>query len=365
VAEARLHGDHHAVLEQARVVARDHRVPLMPPGADRVAGDHVVIVEAFLGEALDHEVVDLAGASAGSELPAAVEIDVACDRALLLLPVARAADHGAARLVAGIGLHIADIVGADGIACREGEIALASIGDGVTARIQDAMHELRAALQAMGDQRAVQVALARAGLRRREAGEEGVVEDIRADLQARDLAFGLLGAHMIHDRRRVDGAHLGQLGGELGEVCRRDIVQLEPDLALGQAHVVERGGEALDRRLDIALIDIECLDPRIALGEIAGDRVQHDAGLAATRPHDIDRARAVGEVDVAGERAGIGEARELGEVEPGPSHQGVETARVHRLVEAAQVYELFGGGFHALSYSSTVLNHAREAGWIR
>src|ERR1700739_2383144 len=60
VIDVGLHRDHHALLEPPRIVAGDHRLLLMPPGADAVAGEHRFVGHAPGGKALDDKPVDVA-----------------------------------------------------------------------------------------------------------------------------------------------------------------------------------------------------------------------------------------------------------------------------------------------------------------
>jgi DNA-binding transcriptional LysR family regulator len=114
-----LHGDHHSLLETSRVAARDHWLLLVPPCADAVPGQHGVVGHPRRGETLHHELINLAGRPARHQLVIGCLVDVADHRVLTVLLRARRAEHGAARLITGIALHIGDVIGSDRIARRK------------------------------------------------------------------------------------------------------------------------------------------------------------------------------------------------------------------------------------------------------
>src|SRR4030081_1147052 len=66
--DVRLHCDHHSLSETPRVITRDHRLLLMPPGADAVTGQHRLVGHARRSEALHHELINLTGHATWSQL---------------------------------------------------------------------------------------------------------------------------------------------------------------------------------------------------------------------------------------------------------------------------------------------------------
>src|ERR1700738_4906297 len=103
----------------------------MPPRADAVTGQHRLVGHAGRGEALDHELIDLAGRAAWYQLVIGCPVDVADQRVLTTLFRARGADHGTSRLMTGIALYVGHVIGADRIALRKWKIALSGIGNRV------------------------------------------------------------------------------------------------------------------------------------------------------------------------------------------------------------------------------------------
>src|SRR2546427_538243 len=154
-----LEREHHALLQHDLVAARDHRLLLVPPGADAVAGELARVRPAVPGELLDDELVDLSRGDAG---PAAVDrhaVDLAGDAIVADLLRARRAEDGVARLVAGVAVDVGDVVGADHVALFERVVALARVGNEVPAGIQDAVRPVGAAAQTAADEPAVHGAL--------------------------------------------------------------------------------------------------------------------------------------------------------------------------------------------------------------
>src|SRR4030081_3409349 len=100
----------------------------MPPRADAVTGQHRLVGHARGGEALHHELIDLAGGAAWYQLVISSVVDVANQRVLTTLLGGRRADHGTSRLMAGITLYVGHVIGADRIPLRKGKISFSSIG---------------------------------------------------------------------------------------------------------------------------------------------------------------------------------------------------------------------------------------------
>src|SRR5437879_1768907 len=90
------------------------------------------------------------------------------------------AEQGVARLVAGIAVHIGDVVGADDVALRPRVVALAGVGNEVAARVQDAVRPVGAPAQTAADDAAVDGALRLAGRDGRKDLEVGIVEQVGA-----------------------------------------------------------------------------------------------------------------------------------------------------------------------------------------
>src|SRR2546428_232019 len=135
-----LEREHHALLQHDLVAARDHRLLLVPPGADAVAGELARVRPAVPGELLDDELVDLSRGDAG---PAAVDrhaVDLAGDAIVADLLRARRAEDGVARLVAGVAVDVGHVVGTDHVPRPPGVVALARVGNEVPAGVQDAVH---------------------------------------------------------------------------------------------------------------------------------------------------------------------------------------------------------------------------------
>src|SRR5205823_6381360 len=146
---------HHALLEHDRVAARDHRLLLVPPGADAVARELARVAPAVLGELLLRELVHLAGRHAR---PAGIDhaaVDLARDAVITHLLGARLAEHGVARLMTGVAVDVGHVVRADDIALRPRVVALAGIRNQIAARVEDAMSPVGAAAQAAADDPAV------------------------------------------------------------------------------------------------------------------------------------------------------------------------------------------------------------------
>src|SRR5207245_1974609 len=154
-----LEREHHALLEHDPVAARYHRLLLVPPGADAVAGELARVRPAVPGEFLDDELVDLARGDAG---PAAVDrhaVDLAGDAIVADLLRARLAEDRVARLVAGVAVDVGHVVGTDHVPRPPGVVALARVGNEVPAGVQDAVRPVGAAAQTAGDEPAVDGAL--------------------------------------------------------------------------------------------------------------------------------------------------------------------------------------------------------------
>src|ERR1700716_215591 len=117
----------------------------MPPGADAVTGQHRLVGHARRGEALHHELIDLAGRAAWCQLVIGSVVDVADQRVLTTLLRARRADHGTSRLMAGIALYVGHVIGADRIARRKWKIAFSGIGNRVALRVENSVCALSAA----------------------------------------------------------------------------------------------------------------------------------------------------------------------------------------------------------------------------
>src|ERR1700736_2065798 len=109
----------------------------MPPGADAVTGQHRLVGHARRGEALHHELIDLAGRAAWYQLVIGGVVDVADQRVLTTLLGARRADHGTSRLMTGITLHIGHVIGADGVPLRKWKIAFSGIGNRVALGVEN------------------------------------------------------------------------------------------------------------------------------------------------------------------------------------------------------------------------------------
>src|SRR5215475_5019024 len=136
--DMRLHGDHHALLQPARIAARDHRLLLMPPGAHAVPGQHRLVSHALGGEALHDEAVDFYRSSARHQLLIRGTIDVTDHAVFSALVIGGPSNDGAARLVTGIAPYVSNVVGADRVARSKGKVAFTAIGDRVPRGIEDA-----------------------------------------------------------------------------------------------------------------------------------------------------------------------------------------------------------------------------------
>src|SRR5207245_7861367 len=117
------------------------------------------LVPAVLGEPFHDGLVDLARRDAGPTRVDGPAVDLARDAVVAHLLGARLAEHGVAGLVAGIAVHVGDVVGADDVALRPRIVALAGVGNEVAARVQDAVRPVGAAAQAAADDAAVDGAL--------------------------------------------------------------------------------------------------------------------------------------------------------------------------------------------------------------
>ena len=118
-----------------------------------------------------------------------------------------------------------------------------------------------------------------------------VVEEVGRPLEQRQFPDGLHRAHLVHHRRAVDHAHAGQVRAQAVPIGRAEKVALEADDVARQSHVIEDLRHALDRRLDVALIDFDVLDPGVPARAPFGEGIEHDARLAVSWP---DQERAAG-----------------------------------------------------------------------
>src|SRR5690349_13450105 len=134
--------------------------------------------------------------------------------------------------MARVAVDVCDVVRANDVALRPRAPALARVGNGVSAGIQNAVSPVRAAAQAAGDDPAVHGALGFPRPDRRKHFQVRVVEQVGAYLEPRDLAFRLDPAYLVHHGRAVDHRGLRQLALDLVPVRGADVVLLEAD-ALG------------------------------------------------------------------------------------------------------------------------------------
>ena len=104
------------------------------------------------------------------------------------------------------------------------------------------------------------------------------------------------------------------------------------------------------------------LDEGVAARQSLGDGIDDDARLTGSRPYEVNAARRIREVEVARQRAGIGEAGEIREVDAGPRHDGVEAAGIHLLRQPFELDEILDCSLHvSVSVCSTILRNR----WVR
>src|SRR5205814_2865362 len=242
-------------------------------GAHAVPRELARVAPAVLGELFHDELVDLAR---GDARPAGVDgpaVDLARDAVVAHLVRARLAEHGVARLVAGIAVHVGDVVGADDVARRPRVVALAGVGNEVAARVQDAVRPVGAPAQAAPDDAAVDGALRLSRLDGRKDLEVRIVEQVGALLEPRDLALGLHPAHLVHHRRAVHHGQLRQLALDFLPVRGAHVVLLEADALAAEPEALQHLRQPPVRRLGVRLVHLRALYPRIAAGQALGDLV--------------------------------------------------------------------------------------------
>src|SRR5580704_12024534 len=234
-----LEREHHPLFQHELVAARDHRLLLVPPAADAVAGELAGVRPAVPGELLDDELIDLARGNAGPAVVDRHAVDLAGDPIVADLLRARLAEDRVARLVAGVAVDVGYVVGPDPVARPPRVVALARVGNEVSARVQDAMRPVGAAPQAATDEPAVDGALRLTGLDAGKDLEVRIVEEVGALLQQTNLAFRLHPAHLVHHRRAIDHLQLRELALDLFPVPRAHVVLLEPDALAAEPETLQ------------------------------------------------------------------------------------------------------------------------------
>src|SRR5262249_28218237 len=242
----------------------------------------------------------------------------------------------------GISVDVRDVVRADDVALRPRVIALARVGNGVAAGIQNAVSPVRAAAQAAADDPAVYGALRLARFDRREHFQIRIVEQIGAFLEPRDLAFGLDPTHLVHHGRAVDHRELRQLALDFLPVRGADIVLLEADALAPEPEAFQHLSELAVRRFGVGLVHLDALRPRVAPREAFGDLVEHDHRLTVAWPDHNDAAHRIGDVEMPRERSRIREARQVREVLSRARDDGRQPVAVHVLMQARDVRDDLG-----------------------
>src|SRR5262249_8867296 len=242
----------------------------------------------------------------------------------------------------GISVDVRDVVRADDVALRPRVIALARVGNGVAAGIQNAVSPVRAAAQAAADDPAVYGALRLARFDRREHFQIRIVEQIGAFLEPRDLAFGLDPTHLVHHGRAVDHRELRQLALDFLPVRGADIVLLEADALAPEPEAFQHLSELAVRRFGVGLVHLDALRPRVAPREAFGDLVEHDHRLTVAWPDQHDAAHRIGDVEMPRERSRIREARQVREVLSRARDDGRQPVAVHVLMQARDVRDDLG-----------------------
>src|SRR6266849_6514965 len=333
----RLEGEHHALLQREVAAARHDRLLLVPPRPHAVPDQDGRVLPTQLGEYLDGEVVDATGGDTRAAVVDDLDVGVSIARVVVAESRARLAQDGHARLMPRIAVEIGDVVGADDVSPEEELVALPRVRDGVAMGVQNPVCPVRSPPDTAPDEAAVDGPLRLAVLDGLEHLGVGVVEQIRALPQERQLGGRLHPAHGVHHAVAIDQLGPRQSAPHLLPVLGAHIVLLEADPLPFEPGLLDHFAQPAIGRFVVGVVDGYPLHPRVAKGQLFRDGIEHDDGIAVARPQPQHSTRGVGDVHVARERPRIREAREVGEVLARARDHGREPLAVHELVQARDI----------------------------
>src|SRR6516164_1858437 len=255
MAAVRLDCQHHALLKHNVAVARHDRFLLVPPAANTVADQHRLVFPALFVEFLDDEFKHVSRADARLTSFDGFIVDVPEDEIIALLLVARFAENDVAGLMAGITLGtISDVIVANDVTALKHRVPLATVIDRVRAGGQDSVHPAGAAIEAIVDDAAVELALAITGPGGPEGVEISLVKQVGRFFQKRDLPRRLDPADLVHHFGAIDQLQLRQQRKHLLPMGGADEILLNSDALARQTGVLYDRAQPAVRRLAVSLI---------------------------------------------------------------------------------------------------------------
>src|SRR6266436_5619920 len=253
MAAVRLDCQHHALLKHDIAVARHDRLLLVPPAADTVTDQHRLIFPALFVEFLDDELKHISGADARLTSFDGFIVDVPEDEIIALLLVARFAENDVAGLMAGITLGtISDVIVANDVAALKHRVPLAAVIDRVRAGGQYSVHPAGAAIEAIVDDAAVELALGITGPGGPEGVEISLVKQVGRFLEKCDLPRRLDPADLVHHFGAIDQLQLRQQPKHFLPMGGADEILLNSDALARQAGVLDDRAQPAVRRLAVS-----------------------------------------------------------------------------------------------------------------
>ena len=332
-----LKGDYHSLF-QGVLAGRDHVwLLLVPPGADAVSGDGDSPLDSGVIEGIVGEMVDVRCSGPRTAMVDRRAVDVPVDLVGLDEFRAGLADHHGARLVAGVAVEIRNVVVPDDVARLKSHVALTAVGHLVAAGVEDAVDPVGPAPDTRLDDAGVHVAFGVSGPDGWEYLQVGLIQKGRPFFQHLHFRRGLDPADAVHQVGTVHDLGFGQQRGHLLPLEGAEIVFLQSDLSSLQAHLFQDVCGPGVRRLSVAVIDLDILDPAVAAGQGRGDLIGHQHRVAVARPDHQHAPGRVGEIQVPGQSPRIGETGQVGEILARTGDHSGDPVLVHELVQAFDV----------------------------